>query len=326
MSMAHEPYLAPDAGRLLSRFWQSASVYWRGRSGWRAWLLVALLVAIVLLQLLVQYRLNYWNRDFFDAIGRKDGPELWVQGLSFVPLAGASLSLAIASVWGRMTLQRKWREWLSNDLYDYWLEKGHDRQLRFMPGEHQTPEYRIAEDARIATDLPVDLTLGLISSVLVAITFIGVLWSVGGDLAVDIAGMSLVIPGYLVIAVVAYSVLITASMMIIARRLTRVIEESKRAEAELRDIGSHLRAMSESPELRVGKTNGRRGVGAALDQVIAKWLAYCWQLMGMTLGSHSSTLLTPVICLLLCAPKDIRRTGWRRCSPRRRPRRSCGPP
>ena len=72
-----------------------------------------------------------------------------------------------------MTMQRNWREWLSNHLYDYWLEKGHYRRLRFMSGDHQTPEYRIAEDARVATDLPIDLVLGLLSSFLTAITFIG---------------------------------------------------------------------------------------------------------------------------------------------------------
>ena len=47
-------------------------------------------------------------------------------------------------------MQRKWREWLSNHLYDYWLENGHYRRLRFMLEDHQTPEYRIAEDARVA--------------------------------------------------------------------------------------------------------------------------------------------------------------------------------
>ena len=77
-------YLAPDEKRLISRFWQSASGFWRGPHSWRAWLLVALLIATVLLQLLVQYRLNFWNRDFFNAIERKDGAELWAQALRFV--------------------------------------------------------------------------------------------------------------------------------------------------------------------------------------------------------------------------------------------------
>ena len=297
--------LAPDEKRLLSRFWQSASGFWRGSSAWRAWLLVVLLIATVLLQLLVQYRLNYWNRDFFNAFERKNGIELWAQALIFIPLAAASLTLAIVSVWGRMTMQRKWRAWLSNHLYDYWLENGHYRRLQFMSGEHQNPEYRIAEDARIATDLPIDLTLGLLSSSLTAIIFIGVLWSAGGGLVINAFGLNLAIPGYLVIAVVVYSALLTTAMVLIAQHLTRVVKENKRAEAELRAVGAHLRESGEGTALPDGKHDGRRMIGAALNEVIARWLAYCWQLMRMTLVSHTNTLLTPVLGLLLCTPKFI---------------------
>ena len=298
-------YIAPDERRLISRFWQSASGFWRGPSAWRAWLLVGLLIATVLLQLLTQYWLNFWNRDFFNAIERKDGLALWVQALHFMPLAGASLALAVSSVWARMTMQRRWREWLSNHLYDYWLQNGRYRQLKFMLGEHQTPEYRIAEDARVATDLPIDLTLGLFSSVLTAIIFIGVLWSVGGGLVIDGFGFGLAIPGYLVIAVVLYSLLLTAAMMLIAHRLTRVMEANKRAEAELRAIGAHLRESGEGTAVPDRTSEGRRIIGAALAEVIAQWLAYCWQLMRMTLVSHSNTLLTPVVGLLLCTPKYL---------------------
>src|SRR5450756_1843825 len=202
--MLKRTYIAPDEIRLLARFWQSASGFWRGRLAWRAWLLVTLLIAIVLLQLLTQYGLNFWNRDFFNAIGRKDAAELWIQSLRFVPLAAASLFLTILSVWGRMTMQRTWRAWLSNHLYDYWLENDRYVRLRFMAGDHQMPEYRIAEDARVATDLPIDLVLGLFSALLTAITFIGVLWSVGDSLVIGLGGVTITVPGYLVIAVVLY--------------------------------------------------------------------------------------------------------------------------
>ena len=38
---------------------------------------------------MTQYWLNFWNRDFFNAIERKDGLALWVRALHFLPLAGA---------------------------------------------------------------------------------------------------------------------------------------------------------------------------------------------------------------------------------------------
>ncbi|MDI4657459.1 SbmA/BacA-like family transporter [Xanthobacter autotrophicus] len=303
--MSLDPYLPPDQRRLVSRFWESASGFWRGRSAWRAWVLVAVMVATVLLQLWVQYRLNFWNRDFFNAIGRKDGTELWRQAWFFVPLAAASISLVIVSVWVRMTTQREWRKWLSSHLYDFWLGGGRYRRLRFMLGEHQTPEYRIAEDAKVATDVPVDLVVGLLSSVLNAITFIGVLWSVGGSLLIPAFGRHVSIPGYLVLAVVAYSVLVTAAMMFIGRHLMRVLGESKRAEADLRAIGSHLRESGEGSALPDARRDGRQIIGEALAKVIAQWRALCWQLMRMTLVSQTNLLLTPVIGLLLCMPKYL---------------------
>ncbi|MFG1352035.1 SbmA/BacA-like family transporter [Xanthobacter autotrophicus] len=303
--MSLDPYLPPDQRRLLSRFWESASGFWRGRSAWRAWFLVAVMVITVFLQLWAQYRLNFWNRDFFNAIGRKDGTELWRQAMLFVPIAAASISLVIFSVWARMTTQREWREWLSSHLYGFWLGGGRYRRLRFMLGEHQTPEYRIAEDAKVATDVPVDLVVGLLSSVLNAITFIGVLWSVGGSFVVPFFGQRVSIPGYLVLAVVAYSALVTAAMMFIGRHLMRVLAESKRAEADLRAIGAHLRESGEGSAPPDARTDGRQVIGPALAKVIAQWRGLCGQLMRMTLVSQTNLLLTPVIALLLCMPKYL---------------------
>ena len=303
--MPDQTYISPDERQLLSRFWQSASGFWSGRSAWRAWPLVVLLVATVLLQLWMQYGLNFWNRDFFDAIGRRDAAGLWEQALRFVPLAAASIFLAILSVWGRMTMQRTWREWLSNHLYDYWLENDHYIRLKFMPGDHQAPEFRIAEDVRIATDLPIDLTIGLFSSFLTAITFIGVLWSVGDGLVISFSGLMLNIPGYLVMSVVVYSILLSAATLLIARHLVHVLEENKRSEAELRSIGTHLRETGEGTALEDGKKDGRQAVGSALKAVIAIWRIYCWQLMRLTLITHTSLLITPVVGLLLCTPKYL---------------------
>ena len=101
----------PEHAWLAFRFWQSASGFWRGRSAAGAWMLLLLLLAIVVAQLVVQYALNYWSRDFFDAFGRRDGSAVWIETLIFIPLVAASVALAILSVWGRMATQRRWREW-----------------------------------------------------------------------------------------------------------------------------------------------------------------------------------------------------------------------
>ena len=172
-----------------SRFWESASGFWRGLPAWRVWTLGAALVLIVILQLYVQFRLNYWNRDFFDALEGRDPSRLQTQALLLVPLCGASIALAVTSVWGRMTMQRMWRRWLTTHVIDYWIDNERYFRLAQVQGDQEMiPEYRIAEDVRIATDAPIDFALGLVSSLLTAIIFIQILWNVGGDFVVSLSG------------------------------------------------------------------------------------------------------------------------------------------
>jgi len=93
--MNRETYVGPNERRLIWRFWQSASGFWRGPSAWRVWLLTALLFIVVVLQLLVQFLLNYWNRDFFNAIQQKDTVAVWTQAKIFMPLVVCSIAVAM---------------------------------------------------------------------------------------------------------------------------------------------------------------------------------------------------------------------------------------
>jgi putative ATP-binding cassette transporter len=294
----------PDtAGALVSRFWRTASGFWRGPTAWSVWLLTAALVGSVLLQLAIQYRLNYWSRDFFDAFGHRDGITLRAEALAFLPLAGSSILVAVLTVWARMTTQRRWREWLTRRLIDSWLANDLFRQLRFTVGEDQNPEYRIAEDARVATDAPVAMTVGLLTAALNAGIFISILWNVGGDLVVEVFGHVLTVPKYLVIAVALYSAVLSIAVTVIGRRLIRVIAGKNAAEAQFRSIGSHLRERAKSTTASQGGAEQRHLLSGALDDVISSWRKLCFQLMRTTLISQGNVLLAPVIGWILCAPK-----------------------
>ena len=61
-----------DRKALVLRCWRGAAGYWRSPSAPVAWLLLALSVLAVVLQLVVQYRLNFWSRDLFNAIEQKN--------------------------------------------------------------------------------------------------------------------------------------------------------------------------------------------------------------------------------------------------------------
>lgn len=288
-----------------ARFWQAASGFWRGAQAWPVWALCALLVLVVVLQLYVQFRFNYWNRDFFDALESRDPARLTGQAFLLVPLCIGSIALAVTSVWGRMTAQRQWREWLTGKVIDYWIEDDRYARLAAVQSERQIPEYRIAEDVRIATDAPIDLALGLVSSLLSAIIFIQVLWTVGGDIALPVGSHSVRLPGYLVIGVAVYSGIVTTAMTLVGAPLTRLVQIKNQAEAELitaahqlRDIGEGVAPQGQRPEVC-------RDLRSAVRATIHQWRRLCWQLMRTTIVSHGNSLLAPIIGLVLCAPKFL---------------------
>lgn len=286
----------------LRRFWHSALGFGRGKGAWIPWTLIGLLILCVVAQLLVQYRLNVWNRDFFDALEKRNGAGIRHQTYLLPGLAACSIFLAAFAVWARMTFQRRWRGWLTTHLVGLWLENGNYRRLDSASAEPQLAEYRIAEDARIATDAPIDLVTGLLSSVLTAATFVVVLWTVGGAIAIGPARFGFELPGYLVFASIAYASLTTGAMLLVGRRMAHVIERKNQAESELKFAVTRVRT---APLGAIGAGLPAGPVSFALDEVIRNWRLLCGQHVRTTLVSSGNTLLAPITGLILSVPKYI---------------------
>jgi ABC-type uncharacterized transport system fused permease/ATPase subunit len=292
-----------DQNRLLARFWQSGAAFWRGRRAWTAWMLMGALVAIAIAQSLVQ--LNIWNRDFFNALEHRDRAAVASAAVLFLPLAAASIVLAELAVRGRTRLQRKWRESLTVHVATYWMLDCRYNHLDYAASGNKNPEYRIADDARMATDAPIDLSLGFLSSALNAATFVAVLSSIGGDFVVDALGLQVAVPGYLVFGAVIYAALATGTMMIAGRPLTQAVQDLNQAEAELRAAATVLRQRGEETAPPGAEPKKRRALWVALRQVLSRWAVLARSLSRTTLVSQGNILLAPVVAWLLCAPKYI---------------------
>lgn len=304
MRLFHQNAVARHETQLLARFWSAASQLWRQETG-RTVRLAVFLVVVVLLQLFVQVLLNLWNRNFFDALARRDSEVLLLQAELFLPLAAGSILLAAASVWGRMTAQRSWREALTRHVLAKWLEKDRFRQLTDLMKGSENPEYRIAVDIRMATDAPVDMAVAFLTSLLTSITFFGVLWTVGGSITFTLLGMTLVVPGYLVIGVIIYSGSVSALMVLFGHHLTSVSERLSQTEAEFRaTVDAYREEASPSPVVP-GNNDRHRNLQIRLQSVLLWWREYCWQLVRTTLVSQGNVLLAPVVAWILCAPKYL---------------------
>src|SRR6266436_769624 len=306
-----DPEMTPEEAEqarkdyLLTRFWISARGFW-GRNGDRlAWILSIGLLVLIVANVGFQYGINVWNRAIFDAIEKRDSATVFYLSAVFFPLAIGSVVLAVAQVFARMSIQRRWRAWLTNSVVSRWLTNGRYYQLNLVSGDHQNPEYRIAEDLRVATDSPVDFAAGVTSAFLSATTFIVVLWMIGGALTVTVAGSTITIPGFLVIAAVLYAAIASGSIVTIGRGFVQVSEDKNQAEAEYRYTLTRVRENGESIALLGGEQEERDGIDRTFGKVLRQWARLAGQHMRTTLVSQGSSLIAPVVPVLLCAPKFL---------------------
>jgi putative ATP-binding cassette transporter len=188
---------------------------------------------------------------------------------------------------------------------DDWLKNGRYYQLNLVSGGHHNPEYRIADDVRIATEAPVDFVTGMATAVLSAATFIIVLWTIGGPLTIQLDDMVITIPGFLVLAALIYAVAASGAMAVIGRRFIKVSETKNQAEAEYRYVLTRIRENGESIGLLQGEAEERSGVDKSLKMVLHAWRDICIQNMRTTIVSQTSGYIAGVLPIILCAPKFL---------------------
>ncbi|TPN43051.1 MULTISPECIES: ABC transporter ATP-binding protein/permease [unclassified Mesorhizobium] len=306
-----DPQLTPEEAEqarkkyLLRRFWISGRGYW-GRQGDKlAWPLTVGLLTLIVVNVGFQYGINVWNRAFFDAIEQRNVHTVYVLSAIFLPLVAGSVSLVIAQVYLRMTMQRRWRSWLTTSVIARWLANGRYYQLNLVAGDHSNPEARLTEDLRIATESPVDFISGVIIATLSASTFIVVLWTIGGALSFTLGGSTFTVPGFLVITAVIYAAITSTSMVIIGRDFVRLSEEKNQSEAEFRYVLTRVRENGESIALLGGEEEERSGIDRTFAGVLKRWAQLTGQHMRTALVSQGSSLFAPVVPVLLCAPKFL---------------------
>jgi len=78
--------------------------------------------------------LNARNRAIFDAIEKRDATSVFHLAAVFFPLAIGSIVLAVARVFARMGIQRRWRAWLASSVLTRWLKNGRCCQLNLVRG------------------------------------------------------------------------------------------------------------------------------------------------------------------------------------------------
>jgi putative ATP-binding cassette transporter len=242
---------------------------------------------------------NRWSKEFFDALQFHDIGEIVRNMEELGVLVAGTAVFAIGTIQCRMRLQVGWRIWITSSLMDRWLRRDVDSEIT-ASRTIDNPDARIADDGRIAVELFVDLAGGVINIFLVSISFIIVLWKVGGSEKL----FGVAIPGYLVFAVVIYTAITSLGAFILGRPLIRSVEEKAAAEGDFRfaltQAREQLGGSNEKPQ-----PAEKADLRSDLNRLANRWMPVIAGQTRISLLGSANNLLAPAVPLLLCAPKFL---------------------
>ena len=291
---------------VLSKFAAQARGFWRGPHALRAWGLTFLVFSFLLGQIASQVWLNLWNRRFFDALEKKDVGAVWGV-ITTLPFILVALVICLCGVViTRMTLQVRWREWLTDRLSGWWLADQRYYRMNFTAPELGPPEFRIADDVRLATEPIFEFALSLTGALLTAISFATILWQVAGSARIPwFGGATIEVPGYLAVVAVIYAIFTSFLAYAIGKPLVGLVAKKNEREARFRAELTRLRENSESIALIRGDEDELGSVRRNYSELVKSWLGIIRQNTIISVLLNSNGNFYPVLPLLLVAPKYL---------------------
>jgi len=193
-----------------------------------------LLAALTLLQMAMAILLTQWSADLFNALEQHSMRGLMIQVGMLAILFVADMVLTGSHLVTKRNLQIFWRDWLTEYVFSRWMQDGRHYLIAHLPGEHDNPDGRIAEDCRVATESGVVLAHSLFYSILLLIGFTQVLWSRSGVVTLDLGFFQIPIHGHLIWIAILYAALASWLGWLVGRPLTDATNARQSAEANFR--------------------------------------------------------------------------------------------
>ena len=252
----------------------------------------------LILNLVMALLINIWSKGFFDALQTHNSSAIMGSIKSLAILALGTAISAILTVQFRMRLQLSWRIWMMSELVSYWVASNLTRDI-LMTYFIDNPEARIADDGRISIELLVEMGGGIFYSLLMSVSFIIVLWNIGGY--IDI--LAIRIYGYLVYAAIIYTLITSAGILLLCLPLVKNVEEKAAAEGHFRYfLTKNIHSLNRSKH--EGREHQRR-----FDEFFVvlrdKWKHVIRGQTKITSFASTNNLIAPIVPIFLCAPKYL---------------------
>ena len=178
--------------------------YWKSPEAIASWAMLMLLLCISFGVVYITIWQNSWQGRFFDALQHKDINGFFNLVILYFGVAGVSVLVNTLFGYLNGAIAFRWRDWMTQRYMRMWLDK--KSYYRIESEQHiDNPDQRIAEDLALYTTSMLGIGLGLLNAIVSAVSFASILWNLGGAYSFYWHDRAIQIPGYLVLAAIAYA-------------------------------------------------------------------------------------------------------------------------
>jgi putative ATP-binding cassette transporter len=298
----------------LREAWVLAKPYFSSEQRRSAWLLLISIIVLNLLMVGMNLILNFWNRDFFNAIQAYDVTTairlIWLYvaqpgGLpmpGFVEIVIVYVVIAVYAFYLNQMLQIRWRQWMTRHYVDNWLSDRAYYNISLSQTKGlglDNPDQRISEDLRDYTASTLSLGLDFISNVVTLFSFVFILYAISGSIKL----FGVTIPGYMLWVALLYSVVGTLFTHLIGRKLIPLSFNQQRVEADFRYNLIRVRENPEAIALYNGEGDERLSLGERFEAVKNNFWAIMRRTKALNFFTVSFNQVAGIFPLLVALPR-----------------------
>lgn len=221
-------------------------LFWGGPEKKMAWSLFAIAIACMFGFVAVQALVNFWYRDFWEAIQQYNQARFWHDIFYFVFLASLLIFCFVFKSYVTGFLTLRWRRFMTKHYVNLWLSERVYYFLQLLGDKTDNPDQRLAEDLNLFTSQTLGLFFLLAEAAVLVCTFLGILWEISGTIILPIGSWTLHISGSLVFAALVYAIVGTLITRKTMRSLLPLDFQKEKLEGDFRYALVRIRENVES--------------------------------------------------------------------------------
>ena len=297
---------SPTAG--IKDAWNIAKPYWISKEKYKSLILIISVIILNLLTIYMTVKINKWYNVFYSDIQRYDKIAFFKAINQFCIIVICAISFQLLAFYLRKILEARWRRWLTKYYLNNWLYQQSYYNARFLQQVSDNPDQRISEDINSFIVISLDLTLGLLNSIVTLASFVVILWNISGPLQFTLYNHQISITGYMVYVAVLYAIIGTYITFKIGKPLIKLNFKQQSYEANFRYGLMRIREYSEDIAFYKGETQEKSGLIKHYTNLVNNFFAIIYRQLKINVFNIGYSQLAVIFPFVVSAPRYFAKT------------------